>query len=483
MAGMNLEGADSLSNREKLKINIALKCIMLAMYLTVVVMVPVFHAYDRTAALINTFAILSMMLIIFVLCLAYAKWGEGIQTTADQLFMVMLFGVYVLAFMSAILVILYGGRRFVQLMYAMRILMSILSAFLLLMFSWFDQTLIELPNRQDRVLKKAGVISFVLYAVAMLIGTQTDWFFDVSEDSTVQYDWGYNVIMLYFIFWSLVYGCLIARKIGFNNVGKMLMTYRGVYLAGMFIFAALVIKEAEVSLYWIFVLFPFISLMIIFCYKFADNSNLILRQQKIISDRERDLTESQLNTKLLRISPHFISNTLGSVDSLMEDEPEEARKMLRCFSKLLRINYVDVADESMISFAKEIENLKTYLEIQRMRFPNLKTEFDIKADNFTIPNLTLQPLCENAIKHGIRKRPKAAGTLRITSQIDDDGFVIKILDDGVGFKELPQDDNVHVGIDNVRQRLELMAGGSLDIASELGKGTMCTIIIPKERQE
>ena len=456
---------------------------MAIMFLTVMVMIPILHVKDRTAVVVNTFALLSMLLIIFLITLAYVKWGQGISDTSDKLFALMLFGVYVMAFISAIMVILYGSRRAMTFVYALRIMLSILSAFLLMMFSWFDQTFIVLPDRQDKVLKKVGIISFVLYAATMLIGTRTGWFFDVSEVSTVQSGWGYNAIMLYFICWSLVYGCLIAKRIGFNDAGKMLLTYRGVYLAGMFIFAALVIKEVEVTLYWTFVLFPFISLMIIFCYKFADNSNIILRQQKIITDRERDLAESQLNSMLLRISPHFISNTLGSVDSLMEDDPEEARKMLRCFSKLLRTNYVDVTDESMIPFAKEIENLKTYLEIQRIRFPNLKTEFNIKADNFAIPNLTLQPLCENAIKHGIRKRPKGAGTLRITSQMDDDSFVIKISDDGVGFTKLTQDDNIHVGIDNVRQRLELMAGGSLDIASEPGKGTECTIIIPKERQE
>ena len=480
---MNWKGADSFLERNKIKINKAVRCIMAIMFLAVMVMIPILHVKDRTVAVVNIFALLSMMLIIFLVSLAYVKWGQGISDTSDKLFALMLFGVYVMAFISAIMVILDGSRRAMTFVYAMRIVLSILSAFLLMMFSWFDQTFIVLPDRQDKAFKKAGMISFVLYAATMLIGARTGWVFDMGAVSTVQCGWGYNVVMLYFICWSLVYGYLIAKKIGFNDAGKMLLTYRGVYLGGMFIFTALVIKEVEVTLYWTFVLFPFISLMIIFCYKFADNSNIILRQQKIIKDRERNLTESQLNSMLLRISPHFISNTLGSVDSLMEDDPGEARKMLRYFSKLLRTNYVDVTDEPMIPFAKEIENLKTYLEIQRMRFPNLKTEFDINADNFAIPNLTLQPLCENAIKHGIRKRPKGAGTLRITSQMDDYSFVIKISDDGVGFTKLTQDDNVHVGIDNVRQRLELMAGGSLDIASEPGKGTECTIIIPKERQE
>ncbi len=482
MVRINLDGADSLSEKDKLTVYKVIKCSMIAMLLTVIVMAFVFHVYDRTAAIVNTFAMLSIMLIISLLCLAYGKCGENILNMADFLLMQMLFVVYALTFMSAVMAILDGGRRFIPLMCALRALTSILSAFLLMMFSWFDQTFIVLPPKQDRGLKKAGIISLGLYTLVILIGIRTGWFFRVSADAMLSYGRGYAAIMLYYIGWSLVYGYLIISRLGFNNVGRTLIVYRGVYIAGMFIFAALVIIKVEITLSWIFILFPFVSLMVIFCYKYSDIIDIILRQQKIIANRERDLMESQLNTMLLRISPHFISNTLGSVDSLMEEDPAEAREMLRRFSKLLRSNYVDITEESMIPFSKEMDNLKTYLEIQQMRFPNIKTEFDIKADDFNIPNLTLQPLCENAIKHGIRKRPKSAGTITIESYKEEDVFIVKITDDGVGFKEPLQDDRAHVGVNNVRQRLELMTGGSLEIESEPAKGTICTITIPEERQ-
>ena len=217
----------------------------------------------------------------------------------------------------------------------------------------------------------------------------------------------------------------------------------------------------------------FCSLVLLYC-------NLYVRREKELIQREHQLTQSQLNAMLLQINPHFILNTLGSIDCLCEEDPAEAQALLRLFSKHLRNNYVDMVSEPLIPFKNELEHLQNYLSIEQVRFPHLKVEYDIQVQNFYIPGLSVQPLAENAVQHGICKRRKSAGTLKISSWETEEAYMICISDDGVGFSgQIPDDNKSHIGIANVRKRLELLCGGSLAISSTPNKGTRCLIILPK----
>lgn len=217
-----------------------------------------------------------------------------------------------------------------------------------------------------------------------------------------------------------------------------------------------------------------------FCSLVFFYSNLYVRREKALIQRERELTQSQLNAMLLQINPHFILNTLGSIDSLCEENPAQAQRLLRQFSQHLRNNYVDVESEPLISFKSELEHLQNYLSIEQVRFPNLKVEYDIQVQNFYIPCLSVQPLAENAVRHGICKRRKSAGTLKISSWETDEAYIICVSDDGVGFSEQMTDDSQsHIGIANVRKRLELLCEGQLQISSVKNQGTDCLMILPK----
>ena len=162
-------------------------------------------------------------------------------------------------------------------------------------------------------------------------------------------------------------------------------------------------------------------------------------------------------------------------------DPEKAKSTLSAFSLYLRNNIDNLGQSEMIAFTKELSFINAYLDIERVRFDDeLQIFFDIGVRDFSLPLLTVQPLVENAIKHGTSKK-EGVSQLYITTAESDAFYEIRIRDTGVGFdaEHLPCDGHTHVGIRNVRQRLESLCGGTLTIESTLGVGTTALVKIPK----
>lgn len=159
---------------------------------------------------------------------------------------------------------------------------------------------------------------------------------------------------------------------------------------------------------------------------------LVVRDSALISER---LQESQLELMMGQIQPHFIFNTISSIRTLVKIDPDVAYKMLYDFSNYLRANVDNVTNLSGIKFASEVEHIKSYVNIEKVRFGDrLNVEYDITVTDFTVPPLSIQPLVENAIKHGVFKKPEG-GTVSLKSYEDGDNYVVKISDDGVGFSK------------------------------------------------
>jgi sensor histidine kinase YesM len=164
-------------------------------------------------------------------------------------------------------------------------------------------------------------------------------------------------------------------------------------------------------------------------------------------------------------------------------DPKRAEKATINFSRYLRGNMGALNEKKPIEFEDELSHLKHYIELEKIRYgDDLQFEYDIKELSFTLPALTVQPLVENAVNHGIRYH-KMKGRVKISSYSDDKNCYVVIEDDGVGFDpdKYMLDGRKHVGISNVKYRLEVLCGGSLDIKSEKNKGTVVTIRIPKEK--
>ena len=210
----------------------------------------------------------------------------------------------------------------------------------------------------------------------------------------------------------------------------------------------------------------------------------VLESRRIEAEKqaiEMKIQESQIAIMLSQIQPHFLYNTLNSIYQLCETNPMRARSMVNFFAEYLRNNLSTLEEPGLISFETELSHIKTYLEIEKIRFEDtLEIEYDIKCADFSLPVLTVQPIVENAVKHGTSKK-RGGGVVTIATNEGEESYIIKVTDTGCGFDpNQPKDDGKrHIGIENVRQRLFSMCGGTLTIESELGKGTLATIIIPK----
>ena len=211
----------------------------------------------------------------------------------------------------------------------------------------------------------------------------------------------------------------------------------------------------------------------------------MLEEQRIKAERqemELKLQESKISIMLSQIQPHFLYNTLNSIYQLCETNPMLARRMVNSFSEYLRNNLSSLDEPGLIPFKTELEHIKTYLDIEKIRFDdNLEIEYDIECKDFLLPVLTVQPIVENAVKHGTSKK-RGGGKVVILTREDNESYIIIVSDTGCGFDAtIKKDDGKkHVGIENVKQRLSNMCNGILIIESKIGDGTVVTIKIPKE---
>lgn len=196
---------------------------------------------------------------------------------------------------------------------------------------------------------------------------------------------------------------------------------------------------------------------------------------------EHELAEGRISIMLSQIQPHFLYNVLASIRRLCTVDANEARDALAELSKYLRVNMDSLTLAVPIPFRKELEHVDIYLSLEKRRFgERLQIVLDIQTHNFALPALTLQPIVENAVRYGVTKKDEG-GTVTIMAKETDAAFVITVSDDGGGFDpNVKKDDGEsHVGIENVRNRLAAMCGGTLTVRSEIGTGTTVVIKIPK----
>ena len=195
---------------------------------------------------------------------------------------------------------------------------------------------------------------------------------------------------------------------------------------------------------------------------------------------EAELKESRISIMLSQIQPHFIYNTLGTIERMCLKDPQKAFDLVRNFSLYLRGNFSELDSVTPLRFADEIKHVEYYVNIEKVRFPDMSIEYDVEATEFVLPALSVQPLVENAIKHGLM-RLETGGTVKIHSYETPTHFCVEVTDDGVGFDtDAPVDEKKHVGLRNIRGRLKAMVNGALVMESKPGVGTKAIIMIPKE---
>jgi len=197
-------------------------------------------------------------------------------------------------------------------------------------------------------------------------------------------------------------------------------------------------------------------------------------QQEIANQRARIL--------VLQMRPHFIYNTLMSIYGLCNQDPQKARQVITDFTNYLRKNFNAVASDSAVPFSAELEHTRAYLAVEQAQYEELlDVQYDTQFTNFRLPPLTLQPIAENAVKHGMDPYSGPLHALIRTRQTGS-GSEITVEDDGQGFDPVEKLRGPTT-LANIRQRLKMMCDGSMTINPRDGGGTVVTIRIPMKQPE
>lgn len=207
-----------------------------------------------------------------------------------------------------------------------------------------------------------------------------------------------------------------------------------------------------------------------------------LRLELQASELKAQLASAQLSALKMQLQPHFLFNTLNAITVLVrQGKADLAEEMLGRLSDLLRCVLEDV-EAHEVTLRREFEYLRLYLSIQQVRFQD-RLKIDISADPETldaaVPQMALQPIVENAIRHGIG-RLSIAGRIEITASLVDGNLVIKIEDDGPGFSQESSPSNTGIGLANTRARLNQLYGDSAQLltGNRGERGAAVTLRIP-----
>ncbi len=193
-------------------------------------------------------------------------------------------------------------------------------------------------------------------------------------------------------------------------------------------------------------------------------------------EQTKELNRQKMSNLVLQMRPHFIYNTMTSIYYLCGMDPEKARKLVGNFTVYLRNNFNALTKEDLIPFDKELEHTRAYLAVEKVRYKNLLyVGYDIKHTAFQLPPLTIQPIVENAVKHGVDPELSPL-SIRIRTRHRGEHSIIIVEDNGPGYKPA-EDEGLHVAIKNIRERLRLMCNGKLRISPREGGGTIVTIWI------
>ena len=205
----------------------------------------------------------------------------------------------------------------------------------------------------------------------------------------------------------------------------------------------------------------------------------VTREQHIV-EQQMDDTIMQTDLIISELQPHFIFNSLTNIKYLIRKKPELAEEAIDRFTKYLRRNLDTITNQNLITFAEELEHTRTYLWLEQLRFGDLKIEYSIDEDEFLIPPLSLQPVVENAVRHGVTMKV-GGGTIKIYVREEKECYKIIVKDDGIGFNTKELDDEIErAGIQDIRKRLYEMNKSKVSIASTEGVGTTVTYLIMKE---
>jgi len=330
------------------------------------------------------------------------------------------------------------------------------------------------PQRQQRKLWTLMNCVYCLELLLLLVSQFTGLYYTVDEANSLQPGTWYplSLALLGFVY-IFVMNQLVKNRLLLSARERLAFwIYFFVPVIGMLL--QVVVKELHLQLFS-----EIAAAVAMFVFILLDRTETYFRTEK-------ENTDLRVAVMLSQIQPHFLYNSLAVIKEVCHTDPRAAETAIGQFSDYLRHNMDSIAVSRPIPVSQELRHTRCYLDLEQLRFQDaLKVETDLESTDFMVPTLTLQPLVENAVRHGVRKNPGGRGTVRIVTRELEDRYEVIVSDDGPGFDTAkladPGGQRSHLGIRNTRDRIRRLSGGELTIESAPGAGTVATISIPKTR--
>ena len=341
---------------------------------------------------------------------------------------------------------------------------SLFSSFLLPLMVLILLHIIGEDWKKSRLFKAVSFLGAV-YIILLVFTQYSELIYYLTDDNVYHRGPIYPVLLLPpFISSILIFFAFYRFR------DKLSLKQRKIFQLCMLLPAIAMIIQALVYGLLVIIFAVALASLIIFYFILEEQVDKAVAQMEINSRQQADIM-------LLQMRPHFIYNTLSSIYYLCDIDPKKAQQTIGDFTTYLRKNFTALAKHDPIAFTEELTHTKAYLSVEKTRYDDLlNVVYDIKYTNFRIPPLTLQPIVENAVKYGVDPELLPQNII-ISSYEDGDGITISVEDSGPGYS--PEEDNeVHVGLNNVRKRLELMCNATLKIEPGRERGTVVTIHLP-----
>ncbi|MBQ7669544.1 MAG: histidine kinase [Clostridia bacterium] len=344
---------------------------------------------------------------------------------------------------------------------------------LLLVTPIFMPTIFLLHYSGDRIKSSAlfWLVTAVIgvFFVINIFAQFTDVFYYVTPDN--QFIRG----PLWAFFMLPLAVCMVFNTTGlFYRVKKLPKKYFIALLIYLLYMTAAILLHMFISVETPVVLGMSLFALVSFVLILSDNTENNMKKEHQIAHQHAEIM-------VLQMRPHFIFNTMMGIYYLCDQDAKKAKQVTLDFTSYLRKNFAAIASEEPVPFSDELEHTRAYLAVEQAQFEDtLFTDFDTPYRAFRIPPLTLQPIVENAVKHGMSSS-KDPIHIRVLTRQTDKSVEIVVEDDGVGFDPAGNTDNndPHIALNNIRERLEMMCKGKLTIAPRDGGGTSVKITIPQ----
>ena len=417
---------------------------------------------DQTIFIYGIYYGASLLLMVMGICFAFIM--PGVDRWSKRFFMVFFSLLFFFCCFFLLEMLFYGipGMEWVSII--ANFVMSLFSAIPLPMMTLF---LLHLSGEswQKSLLFHMVLAQFVIYFILLVIAQFTSAIFYVTSDNLFHFGSWYPLIVAPTIVIELLNLTGLVRR-------RNMLTKKQ-FVA---ILISLLPLTVALAVHMFVAAFPFINIGIaisaisMYGIVLSDEIERQLRQQ-------REIARQSAGIMALQMRPHFIHNTLMSIYYLCQQDPAEAQRVTLDFNNYLEKNLSALASDETIPFSEELEHTVAYLNVEQALYDeNLFVDYDTPHTGFRVPPLTLQPIVENAVKHGLDPDSEPL-FITIQTRETDSGSEIIVSDNGPGF-EPAADDKPHIALANIRQRLKMMCRGKMTIMQREGGGTVVKLTIP-----